>query len=53
MTFMTIILTIIAKFNNFHNKKTTRASKTITKTILGLATFETLITILTIKKLNS
>ena len=38
MTFMTIN----DKFNNVHNKKTTIATKTMTKTILGLVTFETL-----------
>ena len=52
MTFMTIV-TINDKFNNVHNKKTTIATKTMTKTILGLVTFETLVTILTIENLNS
>ena len=52
MTFMTIV-TIIGKFKNVHNKKTTTAIKTMTKIILGLVTFETLITILTIENLNS
>ena len=45
MTFMTIVAII----DNVHNKKTTTAKKTI----LGLVTFETLITILKIENLNS
>ena len=47
------VVTINYKFNNVHNKKTTIATKTMTKTILGLVTFETLMTILTIETLNS
>ena len=47
------IVTINDKFNNVHNKKTTIATKTMAKTILGLVTFDTLITILTIENLNS
>ena len=47
------IVTIIDKFDNFHNKKTTIATKTMRMTILGLVTFETLITIQTIEELNS
>ena len=41
VTYMTVV-TINYKFNNVHNKKTTIATKTMTKTILGLVTFETL-----------
>ena len=52
MTFMTIV-TINDKFNNVHNTKVTIATKTMTKTILGLVTFETLIAIPTIENLNS
>ena len=39
--------------DNFDNKKTTTGKNAKPKTILGLVTFETLITILTIEKLNS
>ena len=46
MTFMTII------DNCLPNNKTT-TTKTMTKIILGLVTFETLITILTIENLTS
>ena len=51
MTFKTI-MTIIDKFGNFHNKKTTTATKTMTKTTQELVTFDTLITKLTIENLN-
>ena len=40
-------------FDNFYNKESKTATKTMTKTIQGLVTFETLITILTIENMDS